>query len=80
MTGYLERWLETKARQVKERTLYDYRYNAEKYVMPRIGGLLLVKVTPLVIQDMLNDFEEQLQAAALGLMDMLPKRPEAGLN
>lgn len=58
VAGYLERWLETKAKQVKPRTVYDYRYNITRYVNPKIGRLELAKLNPLIVQDMLNQIAD----------------------
>ena len=62
VADFLERWLETKARQIKARTLSDYRYNIKKYVNPRIGKLELSKVTALIVQDLLSDIADAVSA------------------
>ncbi len=53
--SYLEQWLKEKARQVKPRTAEAYKYNVEKYVIPKIGGVQLAKLTPLHVQTMCSD-------------------------
>ena len=60
--GYLEQWLKEKERQIKVRTASDYRYNLEKYVVPKIGGVKLTKLTPLKIQVMLSEIADEVSA------------------
>lgn len=62
VADYLEQWLETKAKQVKPRTVYDYRYNFTRYVNPKIGALELTKANPLIIQGMLNGIADEVSA------------------
>lgn len=52
---YLEQWLEHKDRTVKPRSAEFYRYNAHKYIVPRIGRAKLDKLTPLDVQRMMSD-------------------------
>lgn len=52
---YLEQWLTHKERTVKPRSAEFYRYNAEKYIYPRIGRVKLEKLTPLDVQRMMSD-------------------------
>lgn len=44
---HLESWLERA--DVKPKTLSGYRYNVERYVIPRIGGLLLQEIRPATL-------------------------------
>jgi integrase len=56
---YLEQWLKEKARTVKPRTAELYREQAERYVYPRIGRVLLVKLTPLQVQNVVGELAEE---------------------
>lgn len=56
--SYLGQWLTEKARQVKPRTAEAYRYNVGKYIVPRIGGVQLAKLTPLQIQTMTSEIAD----------------------
>lgn len=51
---YLEDWLKEKEHHLKRRTVSDYRYEIEKYILPYIGSIKLEKLTPLHIQRMLS--------------------------
>jgi len=59
---FLQQWLAEKSPQLKVRTADDYRYNLEKYVIPKIGSLKLSKLTPLKIQAMLRSIAEAVSA------------------
>ena len=52
---YLERWLNEVDRHVQPRTIKDYRYTVERYIIPRIGKIKLDKLTPLKIQALVSD-------------------------
>lgn len=52
---YLDQWLKEKERQVKARTAHDYRYNLDKYIIPRLGRVKLEKLTPLQVQSFLSE-------------------------
>ncbi len=55
MKAYLERWLDEREGGLKTRTIKDYRYTVEKYIVPRIGRDKLAKLTPLKIQALVSD-------------------------
>lgn len=46
---YLLDWLDTHAGSVKPKTLSNYRYTLQHYVMPNIGGLRLQGLRPSVV-------------------------------
>ena len=58
VAAYLERWLEHKDRTVKPRSAEFYRYNTNKYIVPRIGKKKLEKLTPLDVQGMMSDIAD----------------------
>lgn len=57
--AYLEKWLPEKARTLEPRTIKDYTYNITKYIVPRIGGTKLGKLTPLAVQSMMSDIDDK---------------------
>lgn len=59
LAGYLNTWLEQKSRQIKPRTAFDYRYDVEKYILPRIGRVKLAKLTPITVQNALLDLADK---------------------
>lgn len=62
LKGYLEHWIKEKARELKPRSTHDYRYNIEHYIVPRIGRLRLDKLTPLQVQMMMGEIDEDVSA------------------
>jgi integrase len=50
LKDYLNKWLDHKASNVRPRTLSDYRYMIDKYIIPPMGGKQLSKVKPLDVQ------------------------------
>lgn len=54
-----ERWIKEKARQVKRRTLAQYRYNVDKHIVPNLGTMNLEKLTPLKVQTLLSDIADK---------------------
>ena len=56
--AYLEQWLIEKSRDGKIQTAEDYRYQLERYVVPRIGRVQLTKLTPLHVQRMCGDLAD----------------------
>ncbi len=62
LRAYLERWLDTKSRQVKPRTTESYRYTVEKYINPKLGRTKLSKLTPLRIQTALGEIADEVSA------------------
>ena len=54
VADYLERWLKERGNHLKHRTILDYRYDIEHYIVPYIGKVRLDKLTPLKLQDMLS--------------------------
>jgi integrase len=57
--AYLQRWMPEKARTLEPRSIRDYTYNIEKYILPRIGGTKLAKLTPLAVQNMVGDIDDK---------------------
>ena len=62
MRTYLQQWLDEKERQVKARTAFDYRYDVEKYILPRLGQVRLDKLTPLHVQTMMSSVADEVSA------------------
>lgn len=62
MKAYVERWLIEKGREVKPQTVEDYRYQLEKYVLPRIGRVELSKLSPLKVQAMCGEIADAISA------------------
>jgi integrase len=62
VSQYLERWLMVIEAKLKPRSTHDYRYNVEKYIVPRIGKTRLDKLTPLKIQAMCSDLAANVSA------------------
>jgi integrase len=62
LADLLERWLVEKARQVKPGTIAAYRYNVEKYLLPRLGSHKLTKLTPLTLQLTLGQIADDVSA------------------
>ena len=52
----LDAWLDTKAAQVKPRTLADYRQTCNRYIRPGLGNMRLAKLTPDRIEGFLAGF------------------------
>jgi integrase len=52
--SYFEKWLKEKERQVKRRTLVNYRYDIDTHIVPELGNVRLEKVTPLQLQTLLS--------------------------
>jgi hypothetical protein len=52
---YLLEWLETHMGSVKPKTLAGYRYDVERYVIPRIGGQRLQGLRPAVVSKLYRD-------------------------
>ena len=52
---FLEEWLKEKGHHLKPRTVSDYRYEIEKYIVPLLGAVKLEKLTPLQIQRLLSE-------------------------
>jgi integrase len=59
VAGYLTRWLEHKARQVKPRTTEIYRDAIARCIIPRIGRVPLAKLTALQVQTMVGELADQ---------------------
>ncbi len=59
LEGFLARWLDSKARQVKPRTIESYRYTVERYIIPKLGRVKLAKLTPLVIQAAVSEIADE---------------------
>lgn len=62
LNGYLQRWLEAKARQVKPRTIESYTYTVNRYINPKLGRVKLSKLTPLKIQAALGEIADEVSA------------------
>lgn len=55
----LERFLAAKTREVKPRTLEDYRYTLEKYALPAFGNKRISQITPATVDAFLSDLGER---------------------
>src|SRR6266853_1324485 len=62
LARYVEEWYKTKA-GVSESTLNGYRSQMKLYVLPRLGHLRLHEITPLAVQDTINNLRDQGLAA-----------------
>ncbi|MDQ3398787.1 MAG: site-specific integrase [Deinococcota bacterium] len=60
--AYLEQWLKEAERQLKPRTVSDYRYDVEKYINPHVGRVRLDKLMPLQVQAMLTGIADEVSA------------------
>ncbi|MBE3591532.1 MAG: tyrosine-type recombinase/integrase [Thermoanaerobacter sp.] len=56
---YLKKWLETKKSSLALKTYNDYEQKIRLYIDPAIGNYKLLKLTPLIIQNMYNNMLEQ---------------------
>ncbi len=58
--GYLRRWLETAASQsVRSQTHSSYKQLLEKYVIPALGTRRLAQLSPLEVQELINDLNKR---------------------
>jgi integrase len=57
--GFLEEWLNVKARQVKPRTVESYRYTVEKYITPHLGQFKLHKLKPTQVEYFLGEVADE---------------------
>jgi integrase len=57
MQAWLERWLETKIASVGPNTAEDYRSKVHRHLIPRLGKVLLQKLTPLHIATLFRDLD-----------------------
>ena len=49
-----ERWLAARAHALKASTIATYRKSLDAYALPRLGGALVTRVTPLDVQDVID--------------------------
>jgi integrase len=57
---YLIWWLDTcKVHEVRDNTLADYRWRAEKYLIPRFGKVQLSKLTPMQVQTWVSQCKQR---------------------
>jgi len=59
LKDYLDKWLETKKFSLALMTYSSYERNIRLYIDPSIGNYKLVKLTPLIIQDLYNGLTSQ---------------------
>ena len=59
LSEYLERYLQIKEGEVKAKTMDTYRYNVERYILPRLGNVQLGKIDPLQVQMALHDISKK---------------------
>jgi integrase len=57
MQAWLERWLETKIPTVGPNTAEDYRSKVQRHLIPRLGKVLLQKLTPLHLATLFRDLD-----------------------
>ena len=60
VTSYVKEWLNDKKLEVKPQTVEDYRYQLEKYVLPRIGKIKLSGLTPRHVQMMCTELASEI--------------------
>ncbi len=63
LNDLLEAWLETKAPNLKPRTLADYRHTCERYLSPALGTMPLSKLTPERIERLLACYQDHPRTA-----------------
>jgi integrase len=57
---FLSRWVEAAARpRLRERTLDDYQYKIDLYILPSLGGVKLSELSPLHIQLLYSKMQER---------------------
>ena len=59
LESYFDQWLEKHAQRVRELTIYGYRNNIRRYVIPTLGSTRLIHLEPVAI--------ESLYASLLGI-------------
>ncbi|HEY4313603.1 MAG TPA: site-specific integrase [Pirellulales bacterium] len=58
LSTFLERWLEDAARPTVRATTHDsYRSVIDNHITPRIGGVMLTKLSPIHVQSLYSDME-----------------------
>ena len=60
VASYIKEWLNDKKLEVKPQTVEDYRYQLEKYVLPRIGKIKLSGLTPRHVQTMCTELASEI--------------------
>ena len=58
LRSYLERWHREKAREVKPRTVELYREQADRHIIPKLGGVKLSKLEPMHLQNLCGDLAD----------------------
>jgi integrase len=56
---YLKRWLDNKRHSIAPKSLMTYEDLLNRYVLDRIGDVALAKLTPQLLQDLLNQIADQ---------------------
>lgn len=54
---YLTDWLDRRAKRVRPGTIAAYRYQAERYILPRIGGYVLAELNPATLRKWLESLD-----------------------
>lgn len=54
LSEYMKEWLEDKKTKVRPSTHQTYKWLVEKHIIPAIGHFEMVKLTPLIIQQLYN--------------------------
>lgn len=82
----LNQWLEDKQTKVKKQTLQTYRWLVEKHIVPAIGNMELLQLTPMAIQKLYNQLtkekalsDENIQKVHTLINDSLKKAERWGL-
>jgi integrase len=55
VSAYLQDWLRGKERELAPKTCEGYHTYVHKHLIPRVGNIQLTKLTPMQIQNALND-------------------------
>jgi integrase len=61
---YLEEWLKHIELEVKPRTIESYTWLCNKYVIPSVGGVKLVKLAPQHVRKLIQDQHEKVSAVS----------------
>lgn len=61
---YLEEWLKHIELEVKPRTIESYTWLCNKYVIPSLGGVKLIKLTPQHVRKLIQDQHEKVSAVS----------------
>jgi len=63
VSGFLERWAAVKDRHVKPTTMAQYRYCIDKHIVPRLGRVKLVELTPVQVHRFVGQVADEAGAS-----------------